>query len=73
VTVVEHDRAIADPIGLITDLIAAADASLAPGHIRSVVVAVAGGRAKSRRLAAALAARPGGAARRPVPGAPRGR
>lgn len=58
-TVVEQDRAIADPIGLITDLVAAAEPHLALDRIRSVVVAVAGGRAKSRRLAAALAARPG--------------
>ena len=47
------------PIGLITDLVAAAEPHLALDRIRSVVVAVAGGRAKSRRLAAALAARPG--------------
>ena len=58
-TVVEQDRAIADPIGLITALVAAAEPHLALDRIRSVVVAVAGGRAKSRRLAAALAARPG--------------
>ena len=47
------------PIGLITDLVAAAEPHLALDRISSVVVAVAGGRAKSRRLAAALAARPG--------------
>lgn len=58
-TVVEHDRAIADPIGLITALVAATEVHLALDRISSVVVAVAGGRAKSRRLAAALAARPG--------------
>jgi hypothetical protein len=47
---IEQDRAISNPVGLITDLIAAADPSLAPDRIRSAVVAVAGGRAKSRRL-----------------------
>jgi hypothetical protein len=68
VTVVEQDRAIADPIGLITDLVAAAEPHLALDRISSVVVALAGGRAKSRRLAAALAARPGVLPRRcPVP------
>jgi hypothetical protein len=59
VTTIEQDRAISDPVGLITDLIAAADPSLAPERIHSTVVTVAGGRAKSRRLAAALASRPG--------------
>jgi hypothetical protein len=54
----EQDRAIGDPVGLITDLITAADPGLAPDRIRSVVVTVAAGRAKSRRLAAALASRP---------------
>ncbi|MGH3799131.1 MAG: hypothetical protein ACRDTD_03180 [Pseudonocardiaceae bacterium] len=58
-TAVEDDRALADPIGLITDLVAAAEPRLAVGRIRSVVVTVGGGRAKARRLAAALAARPG--------------
>ena len=59
VNVVEQDRAIADPIGLITDLVAAAEPHLALDRISSVAAAVAGGRAKSRRLATALAARPG--------------
>jgi len=58
-TTVEDDRAIADPIGLITDLVAAAEPRLATDRIRSVAVAVGGGRAKARRLAAALAERPG--------------
>ena len=40
-TVVEQDREIADPIGLITDLVAAAEPHLALDRIRSVVVAVA--------------------------------
>jgi hypothetical protein len=53
------DRAVSDPVGLVTDLVAAAEQQLAPERIRAVVTAVAGGRAKSRRLAAALAERPG--------------
>jgi hypothetical protein len=40
-------------------LIAGADPGLAPGVIREAVTAVAGGRAKQRRLALALAGRPG--------------
>ncbi len=51
-------RAVSDPIGLITDLVAAVEHQLEPGQIRTVVTAVTGGRAKSRRLAAALAERP---------------
>ncbi|MEE1805341.1 site-specific integrase, partial [Streptomyces sp. BE133] len=47
-----------DPIGLIADLIAVADHCLEPEAIRTVVAAVAGGRAKSRLLAVALAERP---------------
>ena len=43
---------------MITDLVAAVEPHLDRDRIRSVVVAVAGGRAKSRRLAAALAQRP---------------
>lgn len=52
------ERAVSDPIGLIVGLIEAVDHALAPERIREVVTAVAGGRAKSRRLAAALAERP---------------
>ena len=52
------ERAAADPVGLITELVAAAGPGLAPEQIRAVVTAVAGGRARSRRLAAALAGRP---------------
>jgi hypothetical protein len=59
VTADEPGRAIWDPVGLIMDLITAADPGLAGDRIQAVVVAVAGGRAKSRRLAAALASRPG--------------
>jgi hypothetical protein len=52
------ERAVSDPVGLITELVAAAGPGLALEQIRKVVTAVAGGRAKSRRLAAALAGRP---------------
>ncbi|MFF4761058.1 site-specific integrase [Streptomyces sp. NPDC001292] len=53
------DRAVVDPIGLITDLVADVEKELGSEAIRAVVTAVAGGRAKSRRLAKALATRPG--------------
>ena len=52
------ERAVGDPVGLITELVAAAEPGLASEQIRVVVTAVAGGRAKSRRLASALAGRP---------------
>jgi hypothetical protein len=45
------DRAVADPIGLIADLVADVENGLSAETIRDVVTAVAGGRAKSRRLA----------------------
>jgi len=51
-------RAVSDPVGLVTDLVAAAEPRLAAEQVRMVVTAVAGGRAKSRRLASALAERP---------------
>lgn len=51
-------RAVSDPIGLIVDLVVAVEHQLKPEQIRTVVTAVAGGRAKSRRLASALAERP---------------
>ena len=47
-----------DPVGLVTELVAAAEPGLAAEQIRAVVTAVAGGRATSRRLASALAGRP---------------
>jgi len=53
------DRVVSDPIGLIVDLVAAIEQRFPPEQIRTVATAVAGGRAKSRRLAAALAERPG--------------
>ncbi|MGW2184062.1 hypothetical protein ACWCXX_40110 [Streptomyces sp. NPDC001732] len=52
------DRAVADPIGLITDLVTDVEKELGAERIRAVVTAVAGGRAKSRSLAKALAIRP---------------
>ena len=59
-TAPEHqDRAVSDPIGLIVDLVAAAEHQLTPERVRTVATAVAGGRAKSRRLATALLERPG--------------
>lgn len=45
-------------IGLATDLITRVEKELGPETIRAVVTAVAGERAKSRVLAAALARRP---------------
>jgi hypothetical protein len=53
-----RDRAVSDPAGLITDLVIAAGPGLGAGQVQAVVSAVAGGRAKSRRLALALAGRP---------------
>jgi hypothetical protein len=55
----DSGRAVSDPIGLIVDLVAATAGELTPQQIAVVGGAVAGGRAKSRRLAAALSARPG--------------
>ena len=51
-------RAVTDPVGLITDLITGVEKDLDPEAVRAVVIGVVGGRAKSRRLAEALAARP---------------
>jgi hypothetical protein len=53
------DRVASDPIELITDLVAAVERQLTREQIRAVASEVAGGRAKSRRLASALAERPG--------------
>lgn len=52
------DRSVSDPVGFITDLVAAVDDRLTLERARSVITRVAGGRAKSRRLAAFLAQRP---------------
>ena len=53
-----HDRAVSDPAGLITDLVTAKEHQLGRDQVHAVVAAAAGGRAKSRRLALALAGRP---------------
>jgi hypothetical protein len=54
-----HERALPDPAGLITGLVTEAGHGLGREQVRESVSAVAGGRAKSRRLALALAGRPG--------------
>jgi len=48
------DEALADPVGLIVRLVADVEQTLDAGQIREVVIRVAGGRAKRRRLARAL-------------------
>ncbi len=53
------DQAIADPVGLIVSLVGELACDLDTNEVRDVVLRVCGGRAKSRRLAAALCARPG--------------
>jgi hypothetical protein len=58
VTTTDHDRAVSDPNGFITDLVVTVDDRLAPEQVRAIVTAITGGRAKSRRLAAFLADRP---------------
>lgn len=50
--------AVADPVGVMVTLIADAEPGLDRDVIRAAVTAVAGGRAKQRRLALALARRP---------------
>lgn len=57
-TTTDHGHAVSDPVGFITDLVTAIHDRLAPEQIRSVVSTIAGGRAKSRRLATFLADRP---------------
>ncbi len=57
-TAQSEDRAITDPVGLIVDLITAAESTLEREQIRPVVTTVTGGRAKARRLACALVERP---------------
>lgn len=52
------ERAVTDPIGLIVDLIMAVERRLGSEHVGAVVECVAGGRAKSRRLASFLAGHP---------------
>jgi hypothetical protein len=55
VTNIDHGRAVTDPVEFITELVMAVDDRLAPGEIPAIVSTIAGGRAKSRRLAAFLA------------------
>ncbi|MCL2586384.1 MAG: hypothetical protein FWE35_28475 [Streptosporangiales bacterium] len=54
-----HDPAVTDPAGLIAGLVAEAGPGLAREQVQAAVASVSGGRAKSRRLALALAGRPG--------------
>lgn len=54
----DPERAVGDPIGLIVDLVAAVERQMEADRIRAVVTSFAGGRAKSRRLAAHLAEHP---------------
>jgi hypothetical protein len=51
--------AVADPVGVMVTLIADTDPALDRDAIREAVTAAGGGRAKQRRLAQALTARPG--------------
>jgi hypothetical protein len=50
--------AVADPAGVIVDLVCRADPALDRAVVAAAVSGVAGGRAKQRKLAQALAARP---------------
>ncbi len=49
---------LADPVGLIVDLVASVELALDRTAITAVVTRVAGGRARQRRLAGCLAGRP---------------
>ena len=51
-------RVVVDPIGMVIDLVAECEPGLALPVIATVVARVAGGRAKQRHLAQALAERP---------------
>src|SRR5438105_1107576 len=50
---------LADPVGVVVDLVAAVEPVLNRGVLARLVEGVAGGRAKRRRLAQALRDRPG--------------
>jgi hypothetical protein len=52
--VTAREQALADPIGVVVDLVRALDTGLGADKVADVVAAVAGGRAKRRRLALAL-------------------
>ena len=49
---------LADPVGVIVDLVTSVELALDRAVITAVVTRVAGGRAKQRRLAQCLAGRP---------------
>ncbi|HUL25456.1 MAG TPA: hypothetical protein VLW44_06760 [Streptosporangiaceae bacterium] len=49
---------LADPVGVAVALVAGAEPALSRAAVQDVVISVAGGRAKRRKLAAALAERP---------------
>lgn len=49
-----REQALVDPISVVVDLVGAADTGLTVDAVAAVVVAVAGGRAKRRRLALSL-------------------
>jgi hypothetical protein len=51
-------EAVRDPAGVVAGLIGSIETSLDPGVIEAVVTGVSGGRAKRRKLAQSLAARP---------------
>jgi hypothetical protein len=52
--VITREQALIDPIGVVVDLVGTVDTGLTADAVAAVVTAVAGGRAKRRRLAAAL-------------------
>ena len=49
---------LADPVGVTVALVAGVEPALSRAAVEDVVISVAGGRAKRRKLAAALAGRP---------------
>jgi len=55
---VDLPGAVADPVGVIVAVISGIEPTLEPAAVEDVVISVAGGRAKRRRLARALAVRP---------------
>jgi hypothetical protein len=53
------DDVLADPVGMTVGLLSSIEPGLGKGAIEAVVLSVAGGRAKQRKLAQSLAERPG--------------
>lgn len=49
---------LADPVGVAVALVAGVEPALSRAAVQDAVISVAGGRAKRRKLAAALAGRP---------------